>query len=375
MDTTYTKVGGDLFNWERLRPLEIATRYLWVGLYISHRRTIIGLWNAGLPTIADVAKMQPDDALTALDELLQHDLVEYDRNKDVLRLTEFPDRCERPQNPSHLQSIWTRYRGVPNCPVKYAHVETLEWLLTDPIEAPKPSMIEQWQKTFGTIPPQAHRKRGVRRLLDDSDTSTAVQPSLFTQSGSPVVHPTKSDTVSDTVSPHPLIYDQRSKISDLPIRESNGRAEIELPIVYGEIPLGVPPPTRPSLALVPLPADTPFTIDQMLHELEAESAGRFAAGPLDHRLSEPLYATIRACGESRVGLDDLRVVGRWLAAGGLAFRSDLGPAWVAKPGTIIDAVGSARAWIAAGGGVVGKGRMLRQEPAPVGAHGTGKRRL
>lgn len=381
MDTTHTKVGGDVFNWERLRPLDVPARYFWMGLYISHRRTIIGLWNAGIPTLADVAKMQPDDTVVALEALLKHDLVEYDRNKDVLRLTELPDRCERPQNPSHLQSLWTRYRGVPNCPVKYAHVRLLEWLITDPVEVTKPSMVEQWEKTFGTIPVPAPRKRGVRSLIE-SDTSTLVQPSLFQLPASSVSHLTKQDTVSDTVSPHPLIYDQGSRISDLlltdghatdpsiAIRESKGCADAH---DEGEIP----PPARRTLGLVPLPDDLPFSIAEMLSAIAAESGGRFVAEPFDQRLSDALCATIRACASAQVTLTDLRAVGRHLAAGHLAYRNDLGPAWAAKPGSVIDAVGAARAWTEKGGGVVGKGRsgLLRQEPAPVGAHGTGKRRL
>ena len=165
MEITFTKVGGDAMNWERLRPVSIVGRYLYWGLYVSHRRSIIGLWNAGLPTIADAAKMTPDDTLTALDDLLEHELAEFDRHREVLRLTELPDRCERPQNPSHLQSMWTRFRAVPSCQVRDAHVRTIEWLITgnDRADPPKPSMVERWAETFGTLSVPPPRKRGVRR--------------------------------------------------------------------------------------------------------------------------------------------------------------------------------------------------------------------
>jgi hypothetical protein len=356
METTFTKVGGDAMNWERLRPVPIVGRYLYWGLYVSHRRALIGLWNAGLPTIADAAKMAPDDALAGLDALLEHDLVEYDRHREVLRLTELPDRCERPQNPSHLQSIWTRFRAVPACQVRDAHVRTLEWLIAGMDEAPKPSMVEQWGKTFGTIPVPAPRKRGVRRLLD-SDTSTSAQPSLFTNPSETVVLIAKQDTVSDTVSDtlRSTIYDLGSSSSDL----------------------GESKPQAIHLGLVPLSAD-PFTATEMLEAVAAESHGRFAPGPVDERLHEALSATIRACVTAEVGLPDLRVVGKWLAAGGLAYRSDLGPLWIAKAGELLNAVGLAKQWQAGGGGAIGPpARRLpaRVEPTPVGVHGTGRRRL
>lgn len=354
-DVTFTKLGNEVFHWERLIPCTIAARYLWVVLYGSPRRVIPGLWVAGLPTLGDAAKMQPDDAVPALDNLLEHELVEYDRKREVLRLTEFPDRCDRPDNGKVIRGLYNRFRVVPDCDIRNAHVETLLWLLDDPVRVPSEDHVKAWADTFGKVRIPAPRKRGVRRLLD-SDTSNPNQGSLFTNPQQIVSLIPKPDTVSDTVSDtvRSTFKDLGSDLSDL--GESKPYAK---------------------LGLVPLSAD-PFTVAEMLESVAADSAGRFSPGPVDERMQDALCATIRSCVTAEVGLADLRVVGRWLAAGGLAYRTDLGPPWIAKAGELLNAVGIAKQWTLAGGGDVGppsRRPPARIEPAPIGAHGTGRRQL
>lgn len=369
MDTTYTRIGGELPNWAPLRACSPRARWLWIALYLSHRRVIPGLWVAGIPTIADVAKMTPDDTLAGLDELIgDRDLIEYDRNREVLRLTEFPDRGERPMNGSHIRSLFTRFRTVPDCQVRNAHVRTLEWLLQDPYHPPKADHVKAWEETFGLIPVPAPRKRGCRRLLD-SDTGTSVQPSLFTNEGETVSITTKTDTVSPTVSTthRSTIYDPRSLSSSG--EESTSRAK---PGDQEQISL-----PRPQLGLVPLPDDLPFSIGDMLAAIASQSEGRFPDGPMDDRLVDALVATIRACQSSNVQLDDLRLVGRWLANGGLSYRTDLGPVWLARPGNLLDAVGQARVWRERGELRMGaRGRVVPSvEPSPSSAFTNGRKVL
>lgn len=352
-NVTFTMLGNEVFSWERLRPVKIVARYFWFALYTSVRRVLPGLWVGGLPTLGDVAKMPPDETIMALDNLLEHELVEYDRKREVLRLTEFPDRTYRPDNGRAIKGLYNRFRCVPDCDIRNAHVETLKWLLDDPTRPAKPDHVAAWEQTFGTVAVPPPRKRGVRRLLD-SDTSNPFQVSLF---ASP------SATVSQTLVPDTHTDTHRSKIYDL--RSSSSDQEESKP-------------QAKRLGLVPLPSDLPFSVPEMLEAVAAESAGRFAAGPVDERLTDALCATIRACASAEVGVADLRVVGRWLAQGGLAYRTDLGPAWAAKPGELLSALGAARCWEAAGGQPMGhQGRRLpaRVEPAPVGVHGTGRRIL
>lgn len=368
---TFTKLGGELFAWPRLRACSGLTRYLWIVLYASPRRAIQGLWHAGLPTIADIAKLTPDDTLSSLDQLLDHELIEFDRTREVLRLTELPDRMERPQNGKHILSMWTRFRSVPECQVKNAHVRLLEWLMDEPTA----DHASAWSKTFATVAIPPPRRRGVRHLLD-SDTATAHQPSLFTKPSENVRPTTDGDTVCHTVSDtvQSMIYDLRSLSTSG--EEMQFQSGSEASAQSNAIALQELAPV-PLMSLVPLGGDLaglPFDAPTMLANIAAESAGRFADSPLDGRLLDALYATIRSCAEQQVGLADLRVVGKWLASGGLAFRSDLGPVWIAKPGNLLDAVGQSRAWVARGSPSIGTVDR-RAEPAPSSAFGRGRRQI
>lgn len=372
METTYVKVGGEVFNWPRLRACSNTAKLLWIGLYVSQRRVLPGLFVAGLPAIADVVKMTPDDTLVALDELIaDRDLIEYDRDREVLRMTEFPDRCERPQNGRHIRSLWTRFRSVPACQVRDAHIRTLEWLLHDPSKPPTDDHVKAWNETFGTIRVPVHRHRGVRRLLD-SDTSTSVQPGLFTKETETVSVTTKSIPypIPYTDTHRSTIYDPRSSLS------SSGQSTLHANASEEE-QISLP---RPQLALVPLPQELPFSIADLLAAVASESAGRFAAGPVDDRLADALVATLRACKQAEVTLDDARLVGRWFANGGLGFRTDLGPVWLAKPGNLLDAIGQARAWRDRGEGRVDERASARRvvpqaTPAPSSAFGSGRKAL
>ena len=374
MDATYIKVGGEVLNWRPLRACTDRGRLFWISLYISQRRILPGLYVAGLPSIADMVKMTPDDTLLALDELIaDRDLLEYDRDREVLRMTEFPDRCERPANGRHIRSWWTSFRKVPACPVRDAHVRALQWLIDDPAHPPSSDHVKGWEETFGTVRIPVHRHRGVRRLLD-SDTSTEVQPGLFQKPADS--YPTIPNSI-----PYAIRYTDthRSTISDLRSDLSSGESNV-CADVTGNAPQEeqIPLP-RPQLGLVPLPADMPFSIGDALTAIASESAGRFAPGPIDDRLVEALSATLRACGTAAVQLEDLRAVGRWIGKGGLAYRSDLGPLWIAKPGALIDAVGQARAWTERGMPELSASSPARRLPAapamPASAFGSGRKVL
>jgi hypothetical protein len=85
-------------------------------------------------------------------------------------------------------------------------------------------------------------------------------------------------------------------------------------------------------------------VAELLAALGESSGGRFrGTGPFDRRLGAPITAVIRELDGQGLGLDDVRLVGQWLAAGGMAYRDDLGPLWLAKTGNLIDAIAQARA--------------------------------
>ncbi len=163
---------------------------LWLALFTTAeaKRIVPGLWHGSMTSMAEAARMPIDVTVRALDSLLDHDMVEYDHKHRVLRLTKLPDAGEYPSSPTIVTSWWKRFRTVPACAVRDAHVATIRWILDQgALVAPKnrtgkPTAAheEVWAETFATVQIPPPRRRGMRRLVDTvADTGTAVQPSLF----------------------------------------------------------------------------------------------------------------------------------------------------------------------------------------------------
>ena len=292
--TAFTRLGSSIWDWERWTALDAWPRILWMALYTSgeSKRHVPGLWQGGIPSMADAARMNSTDVIHALDVLLEHALVEYDPKYRVLRLCELPDTGEFPSNGKVIRGWWTKFNTVPACQVRDAHVTTLQWICAEGARRARkefsPNHVEAWEQTFGTVVVPAPRRRGVRRLAD-SDTGTAAQPSLFAApSGTTVLHEpsypqcppihvdnsavlrqsnkirgpeTVCDTVSDTVSDTNRIPDPGSRIPDLSSPSGEGD--------WGRGPDRAD--DRRVLTLVP-PA-TPYTATEVLAEL--------AKGPWD----------------------------------------------------------------------------------------------
>ncbi len=246
--TAFTRLGASLWDWEPWTELVAPARILWLALYSSAeaKRHVPGLWQGGIPTMADAARMSGTDVATALEDMLAHEIVEYDAKMRVLRMCELPDCGEYPSNGKVIRGWWTRFKTVPQCPVRDAHIRTLRWIMDEGARRAGKAITEDhqiaWAGTFGTVPLPLARRRGVRTVVD-SDTSTKVQPSLFAhpeRSGngcgtaveltspqglsqavdnSAALHqPNKirgPETVSDTVSDTNRISDPGSRIPDL----------------------------------------------------------------------------------------------------------------------------------------------------------------
>src|SRR5690349_17629174 len=110
--TAFTRLGSGIWDWEPWTRLGASARVLWLAIYTAAegRRCVPGLWHGGVPTMADAARMQPDEARDALDQLLEHELVEYDPKTRVLRLCVLPDAGEYPSNGNVIKSWWTRFK-------------------------------------------------------------------------------------------------------------------------------------------------------------------------------------------------------------------------------------------------------------------------
>lgn len=188
--TAFTRLGAAIWDWEPWTDLDALSRILWLALYTSAeaKRHVPGLWQGGIPAMADAARLSPDDVVSALDRLLDRNMVEYDPKYRVLRLVELPDAGEYPSNGKVIRGWWTKFSTVPVCPVRDAHVQTIDWILATGSRLAGKAVSDDhknaWSETFAKVQIPAPRRRGIRRLAD-SDTSTQIQPSLFCPSGQP----------------------------------------------------------------------------------------------------------------------------------------------------------------------------------------------
>lgn len=179
-----TQISVRFWEWEAIKNLPVGPKLLWLGLYTSGagRLSVPGLFFGSITSMAEAVHMPVDETLVYLEQLLKADLVEYDRERRVLRFTKLPDACEAPYNGNNIRGWWRKFQCVPECQVRDAHVATLWWMIeTSAKERGKPvsnDHREAWSETFGTVQIPAPRKRGVRSLIDH-DTGTHSQPSLF----------------------------------------------------------------------------------------------------------------------------------------------------------------------------------------------------
>lgn len=133
------------------------------------------------------------------------------------------------------------------------------------------------------------------------------------------------------------------------------------------------PPT-PSLDLVVLtpksakpkrtpkpPADPPpFSMADAFDALASTASGRFAAG-VEGDWTKGVRIAVAKSVRQYPDLDAWRLVGAWLAAGGDAYRSTVGPSWAASA-ALPDAMARAREWDARGRGAISPRHLAVVEP-------------
>lgn len=367
-DRRFTMVGVEMFEWEPLWRVSAASRFVWFSIFASpeSKNSVPGMIRGSVRSLGESLHLDPTTVLDAMDELTEAGLLEFDQERRIIRLTKLPDGIDAPPNGNVIKGWYTKFLAFPDCPIRNSHVEVLCQMAQG---AQNDHARESWSATFAGVEIPVRRHRGRKKF--DSDTSTSVQPSLFTPVDNSVDN-SGSSPASELAPEHsePEINNIRKGIETLSHTLSKPPVSVS---VKGIGTLSSPDSGesigRARLEPVPLPA-LPFSVVDMLDTIAAESDGRFAPKPIDERLQDALCATIRACEAAEVGLEDLRAVGRWFASGGLEFRSDLGPVWVAKPGNLIDAVAQARVQ-----GGRGRASPRRVEPAPASAFGSGRRQI
>lgn len=360
----YTNLGCHIWQWDpwvKLPTLE--SKLLWLALYTSPeaKQCLPGLFIGTIAVMAQAANLALDTTAAALDTLIEHDLVEYDAKHRVLRMTQLPDGCEAPDNPSHLSGMFRRFRLAPACPIRDAYVDTMRWLLCERAkpEPPSQGMEEVWSKTFGTITPPARRRRGVQRVMDAStDTSTPSQPSLFDRpdtvsertdagsgsspaSGSGIFSPPKeiNNLLSDrTPSPH--------RVDTVGTGSGTGTVDREDSLLFQEegspppVEISSPPPVRPELT-------TPWSPDTLVTALGPSYRGVRQDVPPDARDGlQRAIADLVATGATPA---DLALVAQLIRVQSEPMAMDSTPPaperiarWAALPGRLVTAVQDAK---------------------------------
>ncbi len=301
MSSRYTSLGTSLWTWRRWTKLGTDSRLLWLALYTgqSAKRLPPGLFTGSVNVMAEESSMDGDVVRACLDDLRGANLIEWDQERRLVRLTEFPDAHERATNPSHLRGWWNSFRTIEECPLRDSHVTTLRWLLDQGVITEK--MEEAWADTFG------HPTRGVKapptKKRERRDPVLA-QSSLF-----PLIEPLNPTSERDQLDPTP---------SGTPCRQGVDQDQDQDQVFSSFGRQGEPPVDleRPRLTLVPMPTRAvgqgmePFTPD----DLAEVFGGRRTPWPLG--MQERLSAAIcHLGGQSDVTRDDLALLREAIAAG------------------------------------------------------------
>ena len=191
----HTRITTALFDWAPFVAMSPIARCLWVGLYCSPeaKRMLPGLFQGGLGTMAESARLNAQDTVDALRELEDRKLIVRDTDYRLTRFVSLPDRGERPSNGSVLKMWWGRFSQVPDCAVRTGWVDLLAWLC----EPQTNDHRRVWASTFGTV--HCNPVSGGRSPQVDFEPQLA----MFSR---------KSDTVSDTVCDTTKVEGRREEV-------------------------------------------------------------------------------------------------------------------------------------------------------------------
>jgi hypothetical protein len=313
----YVSVSVSFSRWSPLAACTIAARWAWIAMLTSPdmRRACVGLFPGSVGVMAEATGMPFGEAVEALDELVDRGLVEHDAHNRIIRYTKLPDRADRPANGSVLVRWWKGFEILPQCATRDRHVSLIRWLCGEPFSK---DHEKAWATTFGTVelhsrPNQKSATSGVVSQVSIPWSGSYDSNHIRHHGGHHQETETDTETVTDQGREH----------------ERGGYPQPLLPLAEG---------TNPGLASPILNARS------MLGAIAAAAGPRVSFDLVDDRLLPQLESVAAQCCASGVTLADLDVAGRFLRAGGLAYRNDLGASWASRPGSVMDLVSSARRW-------------------------------
>lgn len=358
----YTSIGTGLWRWDPFRRLERhqddtvgrVSKLLWLALYTTPeaKAALPGMFVGSVTTMAESASIPVDVTRTCLDRLLEDDLVEYDVERRVLRMTVLPDSGESPSNGRAIRGWWRRFQNIPECQIRDNHVSVLRWIIDDWCRvAGKPMSNDHaaaWNDTFGRLPTPAPRRRVPKHI--QTDLFTASSGSGLRKQDFNMLDTNKCST---SVELDPRSGDGSGSGSQSPEEGGSGGG-------------------RPRLALVPRVSC--LDADDLAEVLSDATSGKFPLG-LRKAQRQALGRAIDACAEQISSAECLAVLRDYVKQGmpqfedwsklsleDRAMRSrGITPELVASPGWLSLALERSRQWAEL---LAARRAMLETEPLP-----------
>jgi len=307
--------------------MSLDARAVFWGLYVGRSANLLappGLFLGGLTALADESGVGIVTAQNAIAEMVKQGIVQVDERRKLIRLTEMPDRGNRPSNGKCIYGWYRRWEELPNSPLKYRHIELLAWLC-QPFTKDHEGA---WAHTFGGEDIQPR----FRVAMEQGERDSSAQTSFFGISTTSHIKPTILATSETHKTP------DSNEINDIgnPFGASVLGVSVSVSVPVGEESDADSPESdsRPG-----------FSVLDLVGALGETASDRVSLGPpMSDALTTPLRLLVAECHRESVTLDDVRLAGSWLAAGGLGYRDDLGMKWLAKAGELFDVVGLARKW-------------------------------
>ena len=146
-----------------LRDLSDEARLVWMALRTGPITTSLdGLVETDALMLSSVLNRPLEYARRGLSQLVEAGLVEVDERYSLVRLAGVPGPEDPIKSYLQLKGWWANWQQLPPSPLKFAHVATLRHAcdLSVPGKQARgkngepyqiPSMIEIWEKTFGTL--------------------------------------------------------------------------------------------------------------------------------------------------------------------------------------------------------------------------------
>lgn len=240
--SVFTKLGVGLWAWEPFKRLERGhedivgrcSKLFWIALYTAPEAKLVvpGMFLGSVTTMAESASIPVDDARTYLDRLRDEDLVDYDVKNRVLRLTELPDGFESPSNGNTIRGWWRKFKTVPTCAVRDAHVSVLRWIMEEwSRSSGKPISLDHtaaWSETFGrmSVPVRPRKRRHVQTSLFEASSKPLIDTVVGSKTNDRAI--SEAHTVDNSDSLHQMKENNNSETNAEPFAVGSGTNGIRI---------------------------------------------------------------------------------------------------------------------------------------------------